>query len=250
MTKQTVLDSCIIEGNNVYLPNVQLNRKLYVEVDKALKGIGGKWNRKEKAHVFPSDPSILLGRVKEGENINLKKEFQFFATPKKLAERLIDLAEINNTHKILEPSAGQGAIVQSINSLLPNQEVFCYEPMPSNKDILNKIKTVNFLGDDFLLSNNSTQLLFDRIIANPPFSKNQDITHVKQMYNSLVPGGRLVSIMSEHFKFSINKKESEFREWLEVVNAEFEEIPRGTFKESGTMVGGVIVIINKTAGSY
>lgn len=246
MTKQNVLDQCTIKGNKVFLPDVQLDRNLYMEVDKALKGIGGKWNRKEKAHIFQEDPSILLGRVKEGESINLKKEFQFFATPTKLAQDLVYFACIENNHSILEPSAGQGSIVNAINKLFPNKMVSCYELMPTNQIILKKIETVAFIGEDFLNANDTSHLKFDRIIANPPFTKNQDIDHVKEMFNRLNSGGRLVSIMSKHWEHSNNKKETSFRKWLEDVNFQVEQTPAGEFKESGTLIETRIVIIDKS----
>ena len=43
MTKEQVLQDCTIEGNVVKLPNIQLDRKDYQEVAKALELIGGKW---------------------------------------------------------------------------------------------------------------------------------------------------------------------------------------------------------------
>ena len=42
-TKEQVLQNCTVEGTVVKLPNVQLDRKLYQEVAKALELIGGKW---------------------------------------------------------------------------------------------------------------------------------------------------------------------------------------------------------------
>ena len=43
MTKEQVLQDCKVEGNVVKLPNIQLDRKNYQEVAKALELIGGKW---------------------------------------------------------------------------------------------------------------------------------------------------------------------------------------------------------------
>ena len=135
-TTQEVFDQCKIEGNNVYLPQ-QLDKKLYVQVNKALVGIGGKWNRKEKAHVFPSDPSELLGRVQNGETINLKKEFQFFETPDELADRLVALAFDPGYQlgAILEPSAGQGAIIDAIHRRDPDIKVWCFELMDTEQRV-------------------------------------------------------------------------------------------------------------------
>lgn len=64
MTKQDVLNQCKIEGNVVFLPNIQLDKKLYGEVNRAPQGAGGKWNRKERGFLFQEDPFELLGKVR------------------------------------------------------------------------------------------------------------------------------------------------------------------------------------------
>jgi phospholipid N-methyltransferase len=247
MTKQEILKQCSVEFLNgfiIRLPDIQLERKLYQEVAKALTLIGGKWTSgKVQAFVFKENPTKLLESISGGENRNLQKEYQFFETPDDLADELVTLAEIESQHKILEPSAGQGAIVKAITRILPNTTVDCYELMPTNQIFLRKIANVNFIGDDFLQSDESIK--YDRIVANPPFSKNQDIDHVKKMYNLLNQNGRMVVITSTHWFTSTNKKETEFKNWLKEIEAERIEIVKGRFKESGTMVGTFILVIDK-----
>jgi hypothetical protein len=51
-----VLAECSTDGNVLYLPSIQLERKLYVSVNKCLANIGGKWFRSKKGHVFDYDP--------------------------------------------------------------------------------------------------------------------------------------------------------------------------------------------------
>jgi hypothetical protein len=241
MTKEEVLSQCIVEGNVVKLPQQQLERSLYLEVAKSLQLIGGKWKGgKVFGFVFQSDPTELLEQISNGDKRNLKKEFQFFGTPSNLANRLVELAEIENGMSILEPSAGQGAIIKAINRKLPNKIVDCYELMSINKTFLNKIKTVNFIGDDFLVECNAK---YDRIIANPPFSKNQDIEHIYKMYDCLNDSGIIVSVASKHWQFSSNKKESDFKNWLG--SSEIIDIEAGEFKESGTMISACIIKIRK-----
>jgi predicted RNA methylase len=249
-TEKQVFDGCTIEGNNVYLPN-QLDRPTYNKINKALIGIGGKWDRKEKAHVFPKDPTELLGRVQDGEKINLKKDYQFFETPPELATRLVFLAtDGRELGTVLEPSAGQGAIVHAIVRSGRHSNIDCIELMDTNSEILSRMPYVTLMRD-YLDDNIVTDFLkykgdaYDTIIANPPFSKNQDINHVYKMFEVLKTGGRMVSIISNHYQESVNFKESSFREWLEEKNAQIYNIPMGTFKSSGTMVGGKIVVINK-----
>lgn len=242
-TKEDVLQSCTVEENVVKLPNIQLDRKLYQEVKKSLELIGGKWKGgKIFGFVFQSDPTDLLYEIANGEKRNLKKEFQFFETPKKLADKLVYLASINNDDTILEPSAGQGAIIRAINKvtdIVPD----CYELMDVNKIILNKSDLrFNLIGDNFL---DNKGLSYTKIIANPPFTKNQDIDHLKEMYNCLSLGGRLVCITSNSWLNGTQKKQIEFKNWLDKLNVELIDIEKGAFKESGTEVGGVIVVINK-----
>jgi hypothetical protein len=243
-TKEDVLKDCSVSGMIVKLPETKLDRKLYLEVANALELIGGKWKGgKVCGFVFNEDPTGLLAQIANGEKRNLKKEFQFFGTPDRLADRLIELADVRKGQKILEPSAGQGAIVKAINRAIGDQNIYCYELMPINQSFLLKMDTVSLLGDDFLKNNSLGE--YDRIIANPPFNKNQDIDHIREMYRLLKDGGRLVSIASEHWQLSNNKKELAFREWLSEIDAEILDVERGAFKESGTAVSGVIIIIDK-----
>lgn len=242
-TKEEVLQNCLVEGNVVKLPNINLDRKLYLEVAKSLELIGGKWKGgKVYGFVFENNPTELLEQISKGESRNLKKEFQFFATPEKLADDLVSLASLQPDDSILEPSAGQGAIIKAINKVcvsIPD----CFELMETNVTILNKSGLkFNLIGDDFFKHKGKK---YSKIIANPPFSKNQDIDHLKEMYNCLSDGGRLVCITSESWKTGSQKKQVEFKKWIDEVKAEVIDIPKGSFKESGTMVGGKIVVVNK-----
>ena len=243
MNKIETLQNCKVEGNVIKLPDIQLERKEYLEVKKALELIGGKWKGgKLFGFVFKSDPTDLLNQIANGEKRDLKKEFQFFATPEKLADELVDLADLKHYDTILEPSAGQGAIIKAINKvcdIVPD----CFELMKINKLVLNKTDLkFELVGDDFLKSNGKK---YSKIIANPPFSKNQDITHIYKMFDKLAYGGRIVTIMSKHWQNCTNKKETQFREFLKGLNAEITEINSNTFKESKTSIATVIVTIEK-----
>ena len=243
MTKEQILQQCVVEGNVVKLPDIQLDRKIYSEVKKSLGLIGGKWKGgKISGFVFITDPTDLLNQVSNGEKRNLKKDFQFFETPCELAEKLVYLADLRPQDTILEPSAGQGAIIRAINKVsdcVPD----CFELMDINTLILNKSDlSFNLIGDDFLKNSGKT---YSKIIANPPFTKNQDIDHLKEMYRLLDKGGKLVCITSESWVNSNQKKQIAFKEWLEESEHEIINIKKGVFKESGTMVGGKIIIINK-----
>ena len=65
-----VLGECRADGNLLYLPSVQLDRKTYTEVNKVLENMGGKWNQKAKAHVFAKDDDV----AEMLENVMLTQE--------------------------------------------------------------------------------------------------------------------------------------------------------------------------------
>ena len=240
---QEILQKCTVEGMVVKLPAGQLDRAMYVKVSKALEGIVGKWNKKSLGFVFPVDPSEMLNEIAGGKKINLQKQFQFFATPSRLCDKIVSLANINEKHSILEPSAGDGAIVKAIAREIPNKIVDCFELMGVNRMLLEKNPNVNLIGNDFIAE--QVDRKYDRIIANPPFTGNLDVDHLYKMYDCLKEGGRVVCITSTHWKNSSNKKETEFRKWLDKKSAITEDVDAGEFKESGTMVPTVIIMIVK-----
>ena len=110
-----ILDNCRIEGNTVFLPPEQLDRKVYTAVNKCLENIGGKWNRKAKGHIFEDEPKEALENlILTGETEDIKKTFQFFPTPKEVAEKLCELAELTADSCVLEPSVGKGDLADVI----------------------------------------------------------------------------------------------------------------------------------------
>lgn len=241
MKVEEVLQQCTVDDNVVRLPGIQLERNQYLDVKKRLELIGGKWKGgKVQGFVFESNPTGLLYQISNGEKRDLKKEFQFFETPDHLADRLVELAEIKDTDTVLEPSAGRGAIVKAIHREFPATNVFGYELMDINQSFLVKLDHFRLLGSNFLEECDTS---FDVIVANPPFSKNQDIDHIKHMFGHLKPGGRLVSIASKHWQFAEGKKEKAFKEWIDEVEADVYNVDRGEFKDSGTMIETCIIVI-------
>lgn len=244
MNAMDVFKNCTIDGNTIRLPKQDLGKELYNEVKTILEKNGGNWKGgKIAGFVFKFDPSSIFEKLQSGEKVNNQQKFQFFGTPPELADYLVELACIQARHEILEPSAGQGAIIQAIHKQFGERKVSAFELMKENQEILSKVPRVFLLGEDFLAASLPEQ--FDRIVANPPFSSNQDIDHVKKMYACLKPGGRLVSIVSTSWKHGTQKKQEAFKTWLKEVGAMEENVPAGAFKKSGTTVPTIILVIDK-----
>jgi len=248
---EDVLRAAKLEGNNLYLQG-QLSRPLYEKVNKVLSLIGFKWTSgKVKAHVGQGDSMTKLQEaLGSGKVVDEKQTFQFFETPAQLAARLVSLADIKPEHAVLEPSAGKGAIVRAIQLSCPKLPVV--HAFELNLNMINASpvllqENVAVTCLDFL---DAKDLQFDRIVMNPPFTGGQDVDHVRHAYKLLRPGGRLVAIMSKSWLFNSTRKFLAFRAWYEGhqevgLASTPEEVPAGTFKQSGTEISTIIVIILK-----
>jgi len=237
-----VLRSAMPDGNELRLTG-QLDRNLYVRTNKVLEALGGKWNRKAKAHAFPQDAGDLLGDVlATGEYLDARREFQFYETPEHLADRMCELAHIHEDELVLEPSAGRGAIATAVKEC--GARVHCWEVQQQLADEL-QAQGFNVVQGDFLSRSPEPEQEFGyaAVVMNPPFCRSQDIQHVRHAHRFLSPGGRLVAVMGAGVTFRQDRRAREFREWLDSVGGEIKPLPRGTFRESGTDVNSVLVTI-------
>lgn len=194
--------------------------------------------------------SLLSGRTNKDQQAERVREMVnniafsnipgFFATPEKLVNQLFELANVQAGHLFLEPEAGAGGIADKARGL--GAIVDCCEVWNSLREIL-KAKDHNLIGSDFLEL--AIDRLYDRIVMNPPFEKLQDVEHVRKAYDHLNVGGILVSIMSPGPFYRQDRKSIEFREWFEAMDGHKIEVPAGAFKESGTNISTVIIVIEK-----
>lgn len=239
---EEILRHCTLENNVLKLPQVQFNKKSYAEAKKWIEEAGGSWmGGKVQGFTFPFNAERVFNILHEGKRCNLQQDFQFFATPPEVADWLVMLAGgVHDDEKVLEPSAGTGAIIDAIHRSCPDVIVDCYELMPENKEILSKKDNIRILGDDFTKCDVAQ---YDKIIANPPFSKNQDIRHVRRMYECLNPGGVLAAITGPHWEFGSESECKDFRQWLDDNGGKKFEIEEGAFLESGTGTKTIAIVI-------
>jgi len=164
----------------------------------------------------------------------------YFATPETLVDQLFELANVQAGHLFLEPEAGSGAIADKARGL--GATVDCCEVWQTLREIL-KAKGHKLIANDFM--DLTIDRLYDRIVMNPPFEKLQDVAHVRKAYDHLNESGVLVSIMSPGPFYRQDRKSTGFREWFESVDGYKIEVPPGAFKESGTNISTVIIVIEK-----
>ena len=263
-TVKEVLDRCTVEGFNVKMPVERIDVPLYQKVKRQIELIGGKWKGgKIQAFEFKEDPSVHFDKISAGQKVNIAKEFQWYETNPKRSDEVIELAKIEEGMNILEPSAGQGALIAAVYRAFPyyptgpnhkpGVTVDYFELMDLNNKILSEKIQANerwssstcWMGDDFLKPNDVEWFYdrYDRVVANPPFSKNQDIMHFQQMYNFVKPGGRIVSFMSNNWREGSQKLQVSFQDFLKKRGRRIIEVPVGEFKN--VSLPNCIVIVDK-----
>lgn len=198
----------------------------------------------------------LLGNAADGEALaseDLRQKIDalkfakipgYFPTPAAIVDRMIEAAALPAGARVLEPSAGSGAIADLLREGGHNVE--CVERHARLRDILQR-KGHNLIASDFLeLSPPPYPAeLFDAVLMNPPFEGGQDCDHVARAWAFVKPGGVLVAIMGAGVTFRAQRPYSAFRAWVEEVGAEFADLPAGAFKESGTGVASVMLTMRK-----
>jgi protein-L-isoaspartate O-methyltransferase len=226
------------EGWRFFLPKGQLARPLYDAVNKALLAAGGKWNRGAQAHVFQRDPRAQLGvAIDTGKIENRQQVTQQFFTPVRVAERMAGLADLHPEHMVLEPSFGTGRLLEQIVKVRSVRATAVELDPDLVQAAAAAFPGVQIIEGDFLQWGGG-RAGFDRILMNPPFSGGQDVRHILHAYDKLAPGGRLVAICGAG-----PKQEARLYQAAEA----WYELEPGTFKQEGTGVGTVVLILNHDA---
>ncbi len=233
-----VLSRAEASGNALRLVG-QLDRKMYERVNRVVEAAGGKWNRKAKAHLYEGDAAEAMEQIILTGEVTVPQNFGYFPTPRALAERVIERAKLEPRMLVLEPSAGRGALAAP--ALLVGCEVDCVELLEKNVQLLCSTPYRSVVQGDFL--EQAPRQMYDRVVMNPPFAKQDDIRHVLHAVQFLKPGGLLVSIMSASVTFRDNRLTNGFRQLVEDAGGLIEPIEEGAFKDSGTMVRTVLVEI-------
>lgn len=162
---------------------------------------------------------------------------QLLPTPTAIAARMVKLAGIEEGDEVLEPSFGTQRLLRAIRAYGPTCKITAVEISQALVDKAGFVCADSVICGDFLALENLGQ--FDRIIMNPPFANAVDIKHIERAASLLRPGGRLVAICAGG-----PRQTAALRPLSEKTGGLWEELPDGTFAESGTNVRTVLLTIN------
>lgn len=239
-----ILTRAEVQGSHLIISE-QLDRKDYERTNKVLEAAGGKWNRKAKAHIFPGDAADVIDQIALTGEVTVPQDFGYFPTPAQVVERLIELADVSHGDRVLEPSAGRGAIAAALKN---TANVDTIELQEKNVEALRAIDGLASVRQaDFL--NVEPEAVYDRVVMNPPFNRQADIRHVMHAARFLKPGGRLVAVMASGVTFRSDRLAADFREFVAGLGGTIEALPEKSFREAGTMVNTVVVAFDTPAAA-
>lgn len=183
---------------------------------------------------IPGDFEAMRESLKAG--IKVIAAPSLFPTPPDVARQVVELADIRPGHRVLEPSAGTGALLSAIGRSRVDCKAVAVE---INSCLADKLATmfvvnVDVRCADFLQCNGDLGT-FDRIVMNPPFDHGADVRHIQHARKFLKPVGRLVAIVANGPRQ---------REAFEPIATAWIDLPAGTFKDQGTNINTAIVVID------
>lgn len=194
-------------------------------------------------------PDAAPSTVKQPIRGELARSLQFYPTPVAAAVRLVD-SYVPAGLRVLEPSAGVGAIVKALVAEQPDVRVTAVEV-----DVERAARIPSFGGRVTVLAANFLRLppdpTYDMILMNPPFYGTHWMDHVRHAFEFLAPGGVLRTILPASAEVGRSDAHEEFRTWAEARSRygllRFTSLPPESFAESGTRVQTVILQLDRPA---
>lgn len=249
---KAILVDAEVDGQLLRIP-AHLDRADYVAVDKTLQALGGKWNRRRRAHVFDFDPRQAVARVLEGDGVpaSARSREGFVETPAALARQIVSTysgLSSDTSARVLEPSAGSGALVKVILDHAPSTRVVAIEPNQGRAHTIPAHPSVTVHVETFEQYAETSPAQFDSIIMNPPYSTSENptlwIDHFHLASRLLAPGGRMVAILPSGMTFRQDRRHREVRDLLESFGA-YSELAADAFTSSGTSVRTVVAWMSR-----
>lgn len=173
-------------------------------------------------------PDVDERPAKRQASTAVSKDLQYYPTPKAVAERLVADLYIREGERVLEPSCGCGRILDALRAK-GARDVLGIEVDPGRAAEArakgHSVQCANFLetvptGD------------FDRVVMNPPFWRETYFRHVKHALRYLKPGGTLTAILPATARYDHG-----------LLSGSWQDLPVGSFSESGTNVNTCILTI-------
>lgn len=181
---------------NLDLP--PLEATLYQNVAIVLNACGVVWDRKQKTHIV-SDAALatLRSALASGSYYDSVRALEFYATSPNMARSLARVLEEHigsrENPRILEPSAGEGALIEAALEIMPHANITAVELDPVRFAHLQR----KYANDERVevLNMDTTEYSetgFDAVLMNAPFEWSAE--HVKHAWKRINDIGWVVGI--------------------------------------------------------
>lgn len=209
-------------------------------------GTGGKATdaeRERNLQLTPYEQALSYYHTKaESRNSHLYEgATDWFPTPEPLGLQMLKLAGIHEGDKVLEPSAGDGALMRFAPEGIDLTMIEASEKLSNRAKMANT--EANVLNSTF--EDHGTNNKYHTVVMNPPFGKagSLAIEHLKKAFSHLYKNGRIVALIPCG---SMDKK---LEKWLNEEKEAFFVLrvllPQCTFEKAGTGVVTQLVVIDR-----
>lgn len=209
--------------------------------------VGGKENDRNIVSTdsdYDRAKAFYFARGKKNAKNKAAEGADYFATPEPIGYKMVQWAGLKDGDRVLEPSAGHGAISRFFS---PNTDNTIIEPSsrlaPQAQMNTDNAKLINGYFEDLHIGNK-----YDAVTMNPPFGTGGKtaVEHVAKAFKHLRNGGRVIAIIPRGAM-----ADKRFNTWYESDDAKDAHmvgevlLPGVTFERAGTKVATRIVIIDK-----
>lgn len=180
----------------------------------------------------------------------VSKDLQFYPSPPAVVEVLLKGLGLEGA-KVLEPSAGQGAI--ALAAAAKGAQVDAIEYDARHIDVMVGLARRQGLGlrvtqRNFLKVEPVAK--YDFVLMNPPFYGTHWMAHVRHAFEFLAPGGILKAVLPASAEVNESTAHEKFRAWAMKNNdlgwsGPFRDLPPGSFRETGTNINTVTIQLRK-----
>lgn len=179
------LDLPIARSGEITIDLPLMDAGMYANVAVVLNACNIHWHRRRKTHLATAVAlAELQCAIASGSYYDSKRALEFYATSEAtadiLAAELAEHVDWLDQPQILEPSAGDGALVQAVLNAIPQACITAIELDPRRAALLRH----RFLGDPRVRVVESDVLRFeerewDGVITNPPFEHS--LAHIEHV---------------------------------------------------------------------
>lgn len=174
-------------------------------------------------------------RPAKRESTAVSKDLQFYPTPLPVIDLVLYEIDLRGK-RVLEPSCGDGRIMDAMRragAVAQGVEI------DRSRAEICKAKGFGVICGNFLDVMPSADLIFDAVIMNPPFYGKHYAKHVRHALRFVKPGGTVTAILPATARHDHGLLDDLAPRW--------NDLPIGSFSESGTNVCTTIATIRKAA---